>query len=298
MAPCLHAPVQRKAWSRGLLVLASLTSVLANGACVSRSDHEALQVQHQALLDEQRALVQTHKRQEAKRDKQAKFERAEQQERLEACKVQVEATQSTCSEQAQTLADLEQEHAKVVNERGALRLRAKELKASYALLRNKEREGARITRELEALRSGLASQIDAGELRLETRAAHIVVVIPMDPLFPLGEAQLSSTGLTLLDRVGKALRATYAPGQARIEIQGHTDNVPKRTATIRNNWELCAFRALALVQRFIEAGLAPQDLSAVAFGAFQPRADNATREGRAANRRIEIVISRDVGAAR
>lgn len=294
MAQRPHMSVNAKAWVQRTLV----GVVCVNSACVARSEHQALQLQYQALLDDQQALRQAHKLEQDKRDKRAKFDRAQQKERLEACERQVEATQSTCQEQARTLQELEQTHAKVVNERGALRLRAKELKASYALLRDQERGDARIARDFDALQTGLQSQIDAGKLWLETRAAHNVVVIPMDPLFPLGEAQLSSTGLTLLDRVGKTLRATYAPGQARLEVQGHTDNVPKRTATIRNNWELCAFRALALVQRFIEAGLAPQDLSAVAFGAFQPRADNATREGRAANRRIEIVISRDPSGAR
>lgn len=260
--------------------------------CVSRTVHEGVVTRHEQLQIKCAAQGQAWSEQlESQKQKAAKEHKARVLEREQA-QARFDALELQRKQDAKQLADLEVAHAKVLNQRGELRLKSRELSLSYARMRDAQKEDARRAREIAALQKGLAPLIEGGALEIKVRESRTVMVIPMDPLFSLGEAQLSSTGLTQLRKVGEELRATYAPNMVSLEIQGHTDNVPKRTATIRNNWELCAARALAVLERFIEAGIAPGDLSAAAFGSFSPRADNATRQGRSANRRIEILISR------
>jgi chemotaxis protein MotB len=78
-----------------------------------------------------------------------------------------------------------------------------------------------------------------------------------------------------------------------IVVSGHTDNVPitsKLAATYPTNWELSAARAIAVVKILESNGVDPKMLVAAGFGEFRPVADNATPEGRAQNRRMEIVL--------
>lgn len=76
-----------------------------------------------------------------------------------------------------------------------------------------------------------------------------------------------------------------------IIISGHTDNVPIRTAAYSSNWELSVMRAINFMKILLEDGkLDPGWFSAKGFGEFQPIGDNATAEGRAKNRRVEVLI--------
>ena len=74
------------------------------------------------------------------------------------------------------------------------------------------------------------------------------------------------------------------------QIAGHTDNVPIRTRQFPSNWELSTARAVSVVKFLQESGVGPTHLSASGYAEFQPAANNETKEGKAANRRIEIVL--------
>ncbi len=76
----------------------------------------------------------------------------------------------------------------------------------------------------------------------------------------------------------------------RNKIEGHTDNVPIKSARYPSNWELSTARALAVLHLQTEMGVAPENISAAGFGEFRPKADNKTEEGRRLNRRSEIVM--------
>ena len=73
-------------------------------------------------------------------------------------------------------------------------------------------------------------------------------------------------------------------------IEGHTDDTPIRTARYSSNWELSTARASAVVARFIEQRVDPRRLSAAGYGEFHPRASNDTADGRASNRRVDVVV--------
>ena len=85
------------------------------------------------------------------------------------------------------------------------------------------------------------------------------------------------------------------PGR-KFQVEGHTDNVGIKTAQYPSNWELAAARALTVVKTMVEAGLPADRISAASFGEFKPVKANDTNEGKAANRRIEIVVVPDLSS--
>ena len=81
------------------------------------------------------------------------------------------------------------------------------------------------------------------------------------------------------------------PLQARIRIEGHTDNVPIHNGRFDSNWELSTARATEITKLFItKYGIAAQRLSASGYGEYYPVASNDTPQGRSANRRVDLVI--------
>lgn len=107
-------------------------------------------------------------------------------------------------------------------------------------------------------------------------------------LFGSGDARLNTSALELLGGIAELLKGSDNP----IRVEGFTDNIPINTARFHSNWELSAARAAAVVQLFIEEGLAPSRLAAIGYGEHQPVASNETPEGRAGNRRVVLMISR------
>jgi chemotaxis protein MotB len=105
-------------------------------------------------------------------------------------------------------------------------------------------------------------------------------------LFDTGDARLNQPALRALRQVSEVLK----PVPNAINIEGYTDDVPIRTAAFPSNWELSAARAASVAHFLARLGLAPGRLSAVGFAEYRPRADNATAEGRAQNRRVTLLI--------
>ena len=75
-----------------------------------------------------------------------------------------------------------------------------------------------------------------------------------------------------------------------MQVEGHTDNVPISTAEFPSNWELSAARAASVVHYLARSGVEPWRMSAVGLGEHRPIAENADEKGRAANRRVTIVV--------
>ena len=119
----------------------------------------------------------------------------------------------------------------------------------------------------------------------------MVVVLASDVLFASGSANLSRDGKSAIGEVA-ALLADIP--DRKFQIEGHTDNVPIRTAVYPSNWELASARALTVLKTMLEAGMPADRISAASFGDSKPARDNETPEGKAANRRIEIVVTPDL----
>ncbi|MFI5363940.1 MAG: flagellar motor protein MotB [Elusimicrobiota bacterium] len=125
--------------------------------------------------------------------------------------------------------------------------------------------------------------------RLEISENKIRIVFLSPVLFESGSAFLKSESLPMLDLIVKSL--LDMPNS--IQIEGHTDDRPLLPGSkYDSNWELSSARAFAVLRFFEINGLPEQRLSATGYGEYRPQQSNATPEGRAANRRIEINIMR------
>jgi chemotaxis protein MotB len=134
----------------------------------------------------------------------------------------------------------------------------------------------------------LRAVIDSHQLRVRIVRGQMVIELPSNILFSSGSADLSTEGESALRQVAEVLREI--PNR-HFQVAGHTDNVPIRRSRYQSNWELSAVRALRVLQYMQdEGGVEGTVLSAAGFGQFAPVASNDTEEGRAENRRIEIIL--------
>ncbi|HEB85054.1 MAG TPA: flagellar motor protein MotB [Bacteroidetes bacterium] len=121
-----------------------------------------------------------------------------------------------------------------------------------------------------------------------TTPSGVRLIISNNTLFESGQADLKPEFLSLLAEIAATIKAKP---YSEVRVEGHTDNVPIHTSQFPSNWELSAARALAVTKYFVfRGGLDPKKLSAVGYGEYRPRATNATPNGRARNRRVEIYI--------
>ncbi len=143
----------------------------------------------------------------------------------------------------------------------------------------------------ESLLENMESEIEKGKITITQLKGKLKVNMLDEILFDSGKTTIKPQGVELLDRVGKILLNVE---ERAISIEGHTDNVPigpelgKKYPT---NWDLSAARATTVARYLQEKiGINPGVLSATGYGEYQPIASNETKEGKARNRRIEIVL--------
>ncbi len=106
-------------------------------------------------------------------------------------------------------------------------------------------------------------------------------------IFPSGKATLNNNFKTVLLKIARVLRSI----KNDIRVEGHTDNVPINSKQYPSNWHLSVARALNTAYFLItKGGLNPDKVSIVGYSEYRPIASNATPEGRAQNRRVDIVI--------
>jgi chemotaxis protein MotB len=135
----------------------------------------------------------------------------------------------------------------------------------------------------------------SGQLGFSLEARGLVVTIVTDQvLFQPGRADLQPGGVQILDLVGQAL----ATIPNNISIEGHTDSKPISNARFPSNWELSTARATSVLRYLVDQHhMDPARLSAAGFSDTRPIGDNATPEGAARNRRVEIVVLATVSLA-
>ncbi len=148
--------------------------------------------------------------------------------------------------------------------------------------------------DIENTRGQFKALSDAGSLKLKLVDGRVVVVLPSDVLFSTGSADLSEKGRKALTDLAKICASMQ---DKRFQVEGHTDNVPITQVPgfpYGDNWELGSARALSVVNLFIGEGVNPERISAASFGETRPVQSNDTEQGRAQNRRIEIVLIPDL----
>jgi chemotaxis protein MotB len=159
-------------------------------------------------------------------------------------------------------------------------------KQAADLEKEKETVGQRAKGLEEEMRAGLESR----DVTISNLQGKLTVTILDRVMFDSGEAVLQPDGETVMRKIA-AILAEHP--ELKIQVIGHTDNVPIHTR-FPSNWELSTARALAAVHFLTEkAGVDPRRVGAAGYGEFRPIADNSTPEGRARNRRIAITILPD-----
>lgn len=206
-----------------------------------------------------------------------------------------EAELSQCRVEA---GDLRQSSERLGLERGSLaqeRLdlirELEDLRASLeqekTLRVSREQEIQEISSSYGRLVEGLEKEVAAGQIEIHELKGRLQVRALEQILFDSGRADIKPAGREVLKKLAPKLQEIEGHN---VRIEGHTDKVPIRTSQFPSNWELSVARAAAVARLLEASGVGAEKLSAVGFGPNRPIGSNDTREGRARNRRIEIVL--------
>jgi len=116
-----------------------------------------------------------------------------------------------------------------------------------------------------------------------------IAIMLRDPVgFASGSADLKEQGKDILRDIGDIIKENSG---LKVRIEGHTDDVPIRSARFRSNWDLSSARSLSVVELLAaQTGIHPSNMSAVGYGEYRPLAPNTNAENRSKNRRIQIFV--------
>jgi chemotaxis protein MotB len=124
--------------------------------------------------------------------------------------------------------------------------------------------------------------------RISMTERGLVVSLTEAGFFPPGDQGIREDALSLLDAVADVLNAS----NVQVRVEGHTDSTPISTSRYPSNWELSSARATTVLGYLVKKGVATSRLSVAGYAGERPIADNSTPEGRAMNRRVDLVILR------
>lgn len=181
----------------------------------------------------------------------------------------------------------------------SLKQKADELSAKERLLAEREkslRDLQRVIARQDSITARLNDIIrnallgfKADELSVEIKNGKVYVSMTDKLLFKSGSAVVEAKGKEAIALLSGVLDKNP---DIDVLIEGHTDNVPNRTAVFKDNWDLSVARATSIVRILTEEHkMVPTRLTASSKGEFMPRESNETPEGRARNRRTEIILS-------
>jgi len=160
-----------------------------------------------------------------------------------------------------------------------------------ATVEEKERSLAEAKKTYDKLMGEMSQEIKRGEITITQLKDKLSVNLVEQILFESGSAEIKKEGKKVLDRVADILKKVT---DKQIRIEGHTDNM-RLSQRIRvkfaSNWELSTARATTVARYLKTRGVDPQYLAATGYSSYRPIASNDTDDGRAKNRRIEIVLT-------
>jgi chemotaxis protein MotB len=184
----------------------------------------------------------------------------------------------TIFELRRKVADLDAENARLKSE-------------NASLVKAREEQVQKVSSTYESLLEKMKTEISMGQVTISELKGKLTVNMVDSILFDSGKAEVKRGGLEILGKVVSILKDV---NDKSIRIEGHTDDVQISRALAQRyptNWELSAARAINVARYLQDEGIDPGQLSAVAYGEWKPVATNDTAEGKAKNRRIEIVLA-------
>lgn len=267
----------------GIIMLSSCATVYKCGE--PRPENFHANKKTTALVNERDSLCSTLS--DVKNQKSAlETSLADKKESLKALEakynsLEAESNQTTdeLSAQLRNKSDQLNQKAELLSEREA---RLREMQAVIA------RQDS-ITNHLNSVLRDALLSFKNDELSVEIKNGKVYVSMSDKLLFKSGSASVEAKGKEAIDTLASVLQKNP---DIDILIEGHTDNVPIHTAKYQDNWDLSAARATSIVRLLADQhGIDETRLTAAGRGQFQPRASNDTPEGRAQNRRTEIILS-------
>lgn len=172
-------------------------------------------------------------------------------------------------------------------EKGKMRQALDEAKVRLEELRRAQEAAQKRADLLKSLLNKFKRLIESGDLKVVMRDGRMVLQMRNDVLFDSGRVDVKPAGKDALKDVASVLTTLT---DRKLQVVGHTDNKPIQTPLFPSNWELSSARALAVVKLLVAEGVKAELLSAAGYSEYDPVAGNDTDEGRAKNRRIEIVL--------
>lgn len=137
------------------------------------------------------------------------------------------------------------------------------------------------------LNQALAEEIKAGKVEVHLDARGLVVSLRQAAFFPSGGDDIAAPGLKSIEKIAKTIRDLPNP----VRLEGHTDSIPIHSQRFPSNWELSTARSIAMLQLFIsQYGISVDRFAVAGYAETKPIDTNDTVEGRAHNRRVDIVI--------
>jgi chemotaxis protein MotB len=147
------------------------------------------------------------------------------------------------------------------------------------------KDGATL-RASDQIKIAMQDYLDNGLVKISESDGRIEIEMQSKMLFGSGDARLSQPALRAL----RELALTLERIPSHLQVEGHTDNVPISTMAFPSNWELSAARAASVVHYLARAGIEPWRMAAVGLGEHRPVTENDDEAGRAANRRVTVVV--------
>ncbi len=203
---------------------------------------------------------------------------AENKKLTELLKAKSDELSSELAEIRQKSSDLEKENNRLREETANLQ-------------KAKAEEAQKTSRTYEEMLEKMKNEISQGQVTISELKGKLTVNMVDAILFDSGKTEVKPSGLVVLQKVIDILKTVK---DKTIHIEGHTDNVQISNSLARTyptNWELSSARAINVTRYMQQQGIDPLMLSAVAYGEYHPVAANNSDEGKAKNRRIEIIVA-------
>jgi len=276
--------------------------LIALGSCVSKKDYLVKVEEEEKLSGELASLrseYDTLEGQKVALDKQVVTLKEDNLKLEEILQARSDTLSKNIVDLRAHVADLKKENSLLKGENEDLSKNVKALEEKNAALqsetqaleRQRKAEMEEMRGTYENLLENMKGEIAKGEITITQLRGKLKVNMLDEILFDSGKTTIKPQGLEVLERVGSILLNVK---DRAISIEGHTDDVPigaELSKMYPTNWELSAVRATT-VARYLQdkTGIDPGLLSAIGYGEYQPIAPNESEEGRAKNRRIEIVL--------
>jgi chemotaxis protein MotB len=146
---------------------------------------------------------------------------------------------------------------------------------------------ADLAKSLDTLQHGLAAEIGSGKIGLKLEKRGLVISLRESAFFASGDDAISATSLPIVSKIAVEIQGLSNP----LRLEGHTDSMPIHTPRFRSNWELSAARSIAMMELLSQRFAVPvQRMSIAGYAENAPADTNETVDGRAHNRRVDLIV--------